>query len=68
MSALPEVLMPLTALNHWVVWRLKKMRNGKFTKPPYQPDGRLAESDDPHNTGSPRGHGLPAGAGPRVAS
>lgn len=47
MTALPEGLTPLTALNHWVVWRLEKRRNGKFTKPPYQLDGRAAKSDDP---------------------
>lgn len=45
---LPEALAPLTALPHWVVWRWVKKKNGKFTKPPFQLNGKKAESDEPH--------------------
>ena len=31
---------------NWVMWRWEK-RNGKFTKPPYQPNGKPAKSNDP---------------------
>jgi len=35
----------------WVVWRWEK-RNGKLTKPPYQPNGSRAKSNDPKTWGS----------------
>ena len=43
---LPPALEPLTALPYWVLWRWEK-RKGKWTKPPYQPNGQKAKSDDP---------------------
>jgi putative DNA primase/helicase len=43
---LPAALEPLTALPYWVLWRWEK-RNGKWTKPPFQPNGQHARSDDP---------------------
>jgi hypothetical protein len=42
-KAIPEELKLKTA---WVLWRYEK-RNGKLTKPPYQPSGKPAESDNP---------------------
>jgi len=36
----------LKFLDHWVVWRWDK-RNEKWTKPPYQLNGRTAKSNDP---------------------
>lgn len=36
----------LKVRDHWVVWRWDK-RNGKWTKPPYQVNGRPAKSNDP---------------------
>ena len=46
---LPEVLEPLIALPQWVCWRwvLVKGKNGKpnkWTKVPYQPNGRKAKT------------------------
>lgn len=35
----------LTAREQWVVWRWEK-RKGKWNKPPYQPSGRPAKSND----------------------
>ena len=41
----------LTTLPQWVtwraVWRVDGAGKGKWTKPPYQPDGRPAKSTDP---------------------
>ncbi len=36
----------IKVLPQWVNWRVVE-REGKKTKPPYQPDGRLAESNNP---------------------
>jgi len=36
----------LTTIPQWVNWR-SVVRDGKPTKPPFQPDGRFAKSDDP---------------------
>jgi hypothetical protein len=48
---LPAALAPLIALPHWVCWRWgkTKAKNGeeKWTKVPYQPDGRHAKNNDP---------------------
>jgi hypothetical protein len=43
---LPTALAPLIALPHWVVWRWEKVKD-KFTKVPYQPNGRKAKNNDP---------------------
>jgi len=34
LAHLPAALTPLTALDHWVLWRWE-LRRGKWTKPPY---------------------------------
>ena len=41
-AAIPTELM---SREQWVVWRWEK-RRGKWTKPPYQPNGRPAKSND----------------------
>jgi len=41
----------LKARPQWVNWRLEK-RNGKMTKPPYQPYGQLAATDNPETWNS----------------
>src|SRR5262245_45888914 len=43
---LPSSLAPLIALPHWVLWRWEKAKD-KFTKVPYQPNGRKARNNDP---------------------
>ena len=55
----PEALASLTCLPHWLLWKLEAVldKDGKpklddkgkpkFTKKPYQTNGRLAKSDDP---------------------
>jgi hypothetical protein len=47
-SALRERILPLElqAMARFVLWRWT-WRAGKWTKPPYQPSGRLAKADDP---------------------
>jgi hypothetical protein len=53
---LPPALAPLIALPHWVLWRWEKVKakNGekKWTKVPYQPDGRKAKNNDPETWSS----------------
>jgi hypothetical protein len=34
--AIPEILAPLIQQPRWVLWKWKKGKNGKWTKPPYQ--------------------------------
>jgi primase-polymerase (primpol)-like protein len=43
---LPTALAPLIALPHWVLWRWEKPKD-KWTKVPYQPNGRRAKNNDP---------------------
>jgi putative DNA primase/helicase len=43
---LPSALAPLVALPRWVLWQWEKNKKGKWTKVPYQPNGRKAESDN----------------------
>jgi len=43
---LPPALTPLIKLPHWVLWRFEKPK-GKWTKVPYQPNGKLAKNNDP---------------------
>jgi hypothetical protein len=43
---LPAALAPLIDLPHWVLWRWEKSKT-KFTKVPYQPNGRKAKNNDP---------------------
>src|SRR5262245_29171376 len=47
--ALPSALSTLTPQPRWVVWKLVKKDNGKFTKPPYQgrDPSRFADSTEP---------------------
>jgi hypothetical protein len=50
--SLPNVLRPLMELRQWVCWRwvLVKGKNGKpdkWTKVPFQPNGRKARTNDP---------------------
>jgi AAA domain len=47
MTALPEVLIPLTLLDHWLAWRFEKKEDGQLTKVPYQINGRKAANDNP---------------------
>jgi hypothetical protein len=48
-SALPvqfeNIQTELKAISHWVLWRYEE-RSGKWTKPPYQPNGSYASSTD----------------------
>lgn len=48
MNQAPVIDIPseLRDLSQWVLWR-KLDRGGKVTKPPYQPNGQKAESDNP---------------------
>jgi hypothetical protein len=43
---LPAALAPLIERPHWVLWCWEKAGD-KFTKVPYQPDGRKAKNNDP---------------------
>ena len=43
---LPAALAPLIALPHWVMWRWQKAKD-KWTKVPYQPNGKTAENNNP---------------------
>jgi hypothetical protein len=43
---LPAALAPLTALDHWLLWRWE-LRRGNWTKPPYMTTGRKAKNNDP---------------------
>lgn len=45
---IPEQLVQLPQWCCWrAAWRVDKQGEGKWTKPPYQPDGRPASSTDP---------------------
>jgi hypothetical protein len=46
LANLPAALAPLCRRAHWVLWRWV-WRFGKWTKPPFMPNGANAESDDP---------------------
>ena len=46
LAHLPDALAPLTALPHWVLWRLE-LRKGNWTKPPLTTTGRRAKNNDP---------------------
>jgi hypothetical protein len=46
LRSLPAALEPLTALPYWVLWQWVLIKN-KWTKVPYQPNGRKAKSDNP---------------------
>jgi hypothetical protein len=58
LSKLPAALAPLTKLPRWVVWKWEwregKDKDGKWTKPPYQPSnpGRKAENNNPKTWGT----------------
>src|SRR4051812_15677080 len=43
---LPPALKELTKLRAWVLWKWVE-RDGKKTKPPFQPNGKPAKSNDP---------------------
>jgi putative DNA primase/helicase len=57
LSHLPHALLPLTRMQHWVVWRWQartsKGQQVKWTKPPYQiaNPNRLAKSNQPSTWG-----------------
>ena len=38
----------LRQIHQWVLWKWKKLPDGRFTKPPFQPTGELAKSTDPN--------------------
>jgi hypothetical protein len=44
---LPIALASLIEHPHWVLWRWEKTASGKFTKVPYQPNGKHARNNDP---------------------
>jgi predicted P-loop ATPase len=44
---LPPALQQYADQRVWVLWKYKKLKSGKFTKPPYQPNGKKAKPDDP---------------------
>jgi AAA domain len=44
---LPTALGSLIQIPHWVLWRWEKTEKGKFTKVPYQPNGKNAKNNDP---------------------
>jgi hypothetical protein len=46
LAHLPAALTPLTALDHWVLWKWE-LRKGVWTKPPYMATGRKAKNNDP---------------------
>jgi hypothetical protein len=46
LAHLPAALTPLTALDHWVLWRWE-LRNGSWTKPPLTAAGKRAKNNDP---------------------
>jgi hypothetical protein len=46
LAHLPPALTPLTALDHWVLWRWES-RKGVWTKPPYTTAGGRAKNNDP---------------------
>jgi hypothetical protein len=46
LAHLPAAPAPLTALDHWVLWRLE-LRKGNWTKPPLTAAGRRAKNNDP---------------------
>ena len=48
--ATPQMLVPdsLVELDQWIVWRYEQRGGGKPTKVPYQLNGSLASSTDPH--------------------
>src|SRR6266478_8815057 len=41
-----EAFKPFISARRWVVWSWK-LKKGKWTKPPRQPSGQLAENNDP---------------------
>jgi Protein of unknown function (DUF3631) len=45
-TELPAALQPFASQRRWVLWKWQKGKN-KWTKPPYQPSGKHAKSDDP---------------------
>ena len=51
---LPEALAPLVERHCWVLWRWQMSEKGKWTKVPYQPDGRTAKNNDPSTWSSYR--------------
>ena len=44
---LPTALASLIQIPHWVLWRWEQTEKGKFTKVPYQPNGKNAKNNDP---------------------
>ena len=46
LAHLPAALAPLTALDHWLLWRWE-LRRGIWTKPPYTTGGGRAKNNDP---------------------
>jgi hypothetical protein len=46
LAHLPVALAPLTAFDHWLLWRLE-LRKGIWTKPPYTTVGGRARNNDP---------------------
>ena len=51
---LPAALLPLTQLEHWVIWKWEQTKDSRWTKVPYQPRfyNQHAKSNDPVTWGS----------------
>ncbi len=47
LTNLPAALKPLTQMPHWVLWRLELNEKNKWTKVPYQTNGREAKTNTP---------------------
>jgi len=45
---LPAALQEFADQRVWTLWKLKKKGNGDYTKPPYQPNNKLASPKDPN--------------------
>jgi putative DNA primase/helicase len=46
LQQLPAALVPLTTKPNWVLWKWEKKKS-KWTKPPYQPNGKHAQNNNP---------------------
>jgi primase-polymerase (primpol)-like protein len=44
---LPAALQEYADQRVWVLWKYKKLKSGKYTKPPYQPNDKKAKPNDP---------------------
>src|SRR6476660_8677794 len=54
LANLPATLLPLTQLSHWVIWKWEQIKDGKWTKVPYQAQlyNEHAKSNDARTWGT----------------